>query len=213
VTNSQKFDVHTDVRLFAPKEMGVELVPLQDIEGAEFALFWAAVFLSVASSAFGAFISLITTNFQNQPVVYLLGIFCIVFFALFMGFSASGLKKRKRARGHSQTPEAVSTMQEEKAASTRERLLNDSIAFYKLLKEKVFNESNTLSLSEFRNRTSVAIVLTLGFDSDKANKLLSVLRFINAVIFKDEGTENETVEFNPNLAEEQIREQLKGLSA
>jgi len=208
----QNFDVRTGVRLYAPKEMGVTLVPLQDVEGAEFALFWSAVFLSFSSTGLGAWLSMLASGYDNKPVVYLIALFTLIFAALAVGFGLYGFKKRKNARALAQTPEGEA-LNPEALSQQQERMVEDAIRIYELMKNAVFDDKTSLPIEEFKRKVALALQLQLGVDSnEKANYFVNLLRYLGIVTFENEDTENEVANFDNSWSEERLKETFEKLT-
>ena len=68
------FDTGTALKLLDPKESGIPLLPLSDVEQHRSTVFWAAVFFGFFATLFGALVSLITTAYANKPVILILGL-------------------------------------------------------------------------------------------------------------------------------------------
>jgi hypothetical protein len=99
--DGQEVSIDTLVSILTPKEIGVSLVPLQQLEETESSYFWTSVFLSFLSTLLGSIISLLATDYSNKPVLILLGIFSLIFGCLTGVFAYNSLNQRKKARDNS----------------------------------------------------------------------------------------------------------------
>jgi len=114
MNDKQSFDIKTAVKLLAPSEVGITLVPLTTIENSDHAFFWAAVFLSLSTCLLGSGISLFASEYPHVPLVILLLIFGVLFLVLFGAFSYRGHSVRKEARSQEMhTTETVRKSNEE----------------------------------------------------------------------------------------------------
>jgi hypothetical protein len=84
--------------LIAPETVDVELVPLASVERAEFLFFWATFFLTAWGTVFGTWLSLVTVDFPNKPVVHLLLAALVFLTVLVISFSSAGFQARSSAR-------------------------------------------------------------------------------------------------------------------
>lgn len=102
--------ISTLLKLIAPDSVEVELVPLSSIEKVEFLFFWVTIFLTVWGTVLGTYLSLITTDFNNKPVILLLEV-CLGFLSiLVIAFSITAFnvraKSRRKAKTEPQTPDS-----------------------------------------------------------------------------------------------------------
>jgi hypothetical protein len=88
----------TILNILAPKEINVALVPLNQVNDIETSFFWSSIFLSISSTILGAILSLFTTDYNNDPVLYVLLLFFLIFLIFTISFSVKGFKQRMKAR-------------------------------------------------------------------------------------------------------------------
>ena len=151
----KNFDVQTIMKLIVPKEVGVTLVPLDSMEKIESTKFWEQMFFGIFTALLGSFISLVTTDFNNLPVIYLIGIFGVIFFLCFMAFAIQEKREHDKMRSSAVSSGSSSTAIPDYIESyATHRGGGDSTAgyigvFYDLVKAKVFGENEELPKSEF----------------------------------------------------------------
>jgi uncharacterized membrane protein YbhN (UPF0104 family) len=152
-TPQKKYDVSTVIRLFAPKQVGVTLAPLAQIEEAELFLFWSAVFCALFTALLGSVVSLLCASYSNAPVLWILLIFLLVFFGLFIVFSWLGFMKRRRIR-----KEAIGeTLGSDTASLDRLKAKYETLHYkatllrlYHNMSTEVFKSGDTISWEDFR---------------------------------------------------------------
>jgi len=86
----REFDTGTALRLLDPKESGIPLLPLSDVEQHQSTLFWAAVFFGFFTAILGSLVSLVTTAYGNNPVIFILGLSLVSYFIFFTVFTVRG---------------------------------------------------------------------------------------------------------------------------
>jgi hypothetical protein len=97
-TPDTRHEIKTLLRLIAPDALDVELVPLASVEKAEFLFFWATIFLTTWGTVFGTWLSLVTVDFPNKPVVHILLAALAFLTLLVVAFSKAGFQARSSAR-------------------------------------------------------------------------------------------------------------------
>lgn len=146
VENERKsFDVQTIVQLYAPKVVGVTLVPIETIDKAEWLLFWASVFLSIFAAFLGALMSLIAIDYENIGVIIVLAICTFLLLVLCSVFAQRGFSERGKARSAA-------------IGSTKGNLdsANISQEMSKWLGHTIFMGEKMLPLAEFKSRLTYA---------------------------------------------------------
>jgi uncharacterized protein YpmB len=147
----KRYDINTIVKLYAPKEVGVTLVPLEKVELAESSWRWAQVFGGIFWTLLGALISLVAVKYENNPVTILLVIFVVIFCAMYAIFSQKGIKELRKAR-----EAAVGTGSGEHGI-TAEELVRGAEIIKGILDKGVFKGEEVLPLSEFETTISVLL--------------------------------------------------------
>ena len=97
-TPDTRHEIKTLLRLIAPDAVDVELVPLSSVEKAEFLFFWTTIFLTVWGTVFGTWLSLVTVDFPNRPVMHILLATLAFLTVLVIAFSIAGFQARSSAR-------------------------------------------------------------------------------------------------------------------
>ena len=87
VQSTKKHGIETIVSLLAPEQVGIKLVPVQDVQRIQHTTFWTSMFLGISTAIFGALISLHASDYVNQPVMTILWLFLVVFVCLLVAFS------------------------------------------------------------------------------------------------------------------------------
>jgi len=155
------FDTGTALKLLDPKESGIPLLPLSDVEQHQSTLFWAAVFFGFFAAILGSLISLVSTTYSNTPVIYLLGLFLVSYFVFFVVFTMRGFVRWRKLKYKSLG--AVSWSKE--PLTERINALERRVQLYKVHRDignYVFNGVNVLPFDDF-NRILDGI---LPFDPD-----------------------------------------------
>jgi hypothetical protein len=119
----QNHEVSTLLKLIAPEEVEVELIPLSTVEKAEFLFFWATIFLTVWGTVLGTWLSLIVVKYENQPVTYLLLAVLIFMSILVTAFSIIGFKARSSARKAARPSKGPAVPLPERMDSVIDRIL------------------------------------------------------------------------------------------
>lgn len=155
------FDTGTALKLLDPKESGIPLLPLSDVEQHQSTLFWAAVFFGFFAAILGSLISLVSTTYSNTPVIYLLGLFLVSYLIFFVVFTMRGIVRWRKLKYKSLG--AVSWSKE--PLTERISALERRVQLYKVHRDignYIFNGVNVLPFDDF-NRILDGI---LPFDSD-----------------------------------------------
>ena len=97
-SQKREFDTGTAMRLLDPKESGIPLVPLSDVEQHQSTLFWAAIFFGFFTAILGSLVSLVTTAYSNSPVIFLLGLSLISYFIFFAVFAVRGAVRWRKLK-------------------------------------------------------------------------------------------------------------------
>ena len=157
--NSEKtFDARAALRLIDPKAIGVPLVPLAEVELHRSNFFWSAVFFGFFSMIVGSLGSLITTNYDNSPVVYILGLFLISYFILFVVFTTRGFVKWRHLRREAIGPGSWN----QDSLGERVGALERTIQLLKIHRDigmHIFKSELTLPLQEFKDRLDALLPL------------------------------------------------------
>ena len=150
--NSEKtFDARAALRLIDPKGMGVPLVPLAEVELHRSTFFWSAVFFGFFATIVGSLGSLITTSYNNSPVIYLLGMFLVSYFILFVVFTTRGFVKWRNLRREAIGPGSWN----QESLGERVGALERTIQLLKIHRDigmHIFKHDLTLPVKEFENR-------------------------------------------------------------
>lgn len=157
--NSEKtFDAQAALRLIDPKGIGVPLVPLNEVEQHRSTFFWSAVFFGFFATIVGSLVSLITTSYENSPVIYLLEIFLVAYFVLFIVFTTRGFIKWRSLRR-----EAIGAgTWNSESLGERVGALERTIQLLKIHRDigmHIFKSELTLPLKEFENRLDALLPL------------------------------------------------------
>ena len=140
--------VSTLLKLYAPKEVGITLVPLQDVEQAESSAFWSSIFLMILSLILGSLLPLLLTGYENTPVIWILGAAAILFFMLSATFIVMTFIVRKKAREAAIGPEKEDVSTDSPELVATKGLL---MTLYTLNKH-VFRGAPTLTKEQFIKR-------------------------------------------------------------
>ncbi len=187
------FDTGTALKLLDPKESGIPLLPLSDVEQHQSTLFWAAVFFGFFAAILGSLISLVTTTYSNTPVIYLLGLFLVSYFIFFVVFTMRGIVRWRKLKYKSVG--AVSWSKE--PLTERISALERRVQLYKVHRDignYVFNGVQVLPFDDF-NRILDGI---LPFDSDDPRRKKFNQRLLTEGIISVDKTDpdNWTVSFD-----------------
>jgi hypothetical protein len=200
---SSKLDIQTVVKLLAPRELGVELVPLSQIEQAESSTLWASIFFGVFCSLLGSVISLHTTAFTNTPVLYILWLFLIAFGALTIAFYVKGHKEKQKARRgllDNQSPEVEAKSEAEQLADAK-RLIGIMWKL-KVILERVFKDESRISPDEFINRMNPHLSKKL--DVTNSSTWINALVSHGAISIEQEPDGKEVIVYNSGWDPEKL---------
>ncbi|MFC1543206.1 hypothetical protein ACFL4K_01550 [Candidatus Neomarinimicrobiota bacterium] len=152
IQNAEKvFDNQAALKLLDPKKAGIPLVPLTEVEQHQSTFFWAAVFFGIFCVTVGALASLLTTTYNNPPVILLLGLFLasyLIFFVVFSGRGFAGWRRLRKASVGSGTWSRESIG--ERVATLERRL--QLLKVHRDLGQYVFDGVHILSCDEFNQR-------------------------------------------------------------
>ncbi|UCD37848.1 MAG: hypothetical protein JSW54_13670 [Fidelibacterota bacterium] len=193
---NNEFDTQAALKLLDPRETGIPMVPLADVEQPFSALFWGAIFFGITTAIAGSLISLLTTEYSNPPVIFLLGLFLVSYFIFFVVFAVRGfLKKRQLSR-----KTLASDYAKQDEHSRRISALERRIQLYKVHRDvgmHVFNGEETVAYSDF-NR---ALDPLLPFESDDPRRQKFNQKLIAEGIIQLDQSDpsNWTVTYNPDF--------------
>jgi len=145
-------DIQTIVRLLAPKEVGIVLVPLSSVEETESTFFWTTVFLGIFTAILGAVISLFSSDYNNRAVITLLICFLCIFFGLTVAFAIIGFQKRRLLRERSSQTEESPIAPKPKLSEDKKLWL--VAVLYRLhgdIRRRVFGDKEVLDETTFKN--------------------------------------------------------------
>lgn len=195
MSKGTKTDIGTIVKLFAPKEVGVTLIPLQDFENIEFLRFWSSIFFGVFTAFLGSVVSLLVTPYDNAPVLYVLGISTILFLLMFSAFSVKSFAASKAAKNRALFSDDDGEEDGLEQAARAVKLLGDGkmlngkrIALFHIVRMECFNEQDSVTLVQFNKHWA---------DQDHAE--LSKIAFGLRVVEKFEKEGEPYVRLNPEL--------------
>ena len=149
---TREHDIKTFVKLLVPREVSIRLVPLEIIEQSRSNLFWASIFFGILCSILGSLISLLTSNNQNESVVYLLILFLSLFILLFVIFAYRGNLEYKRAISQGYEKSVASEERPMKFSNRDIEWIGLAYKAKNLLQVKVFKAQTTLEEDVFTER-------------------------------------------------------------
>lgn len=144
----REFDTGTALKLLDPKESGIPLLPLSDVEQHQSTLFWAAIFFGFFTAILGSLVSLVTTAYGNSPVIFILGLSLVSYFIFFTVFTVRGAVRWRKLKLKSLG--AVSWSKE--PLTERIGALERRIQLYKVHRDigtHVFNGINVLPYDDY----------------------------------------------------------------
>lgn len=147
-SQEKTFDTKTALRLLDPKGAGIPVLPLAEFEQHQSTLFWTAIFFGFFTAILGSLTSLLTTAFNNYPVIYILATFLTSYFIFFVVFGLRGFRRWRKLKRKSLG--AVSWSKE--SLTERISALERRIQLYKIHRDvgtHVFNGINTLPYDDF----------------------------------------------------------------
>ena len=178
-------DIQTLVKLYAPREVGVTLVPYQAVEKAEYLLFWACVFLGILTAFLGSLISLVVINYGNNAVVWLLAIVTFLLFVFFIAFAIRGFRERREVR--------LAAMS---SGDTSGEEFKNALQIWKVLGRSAFKEEQSLPIDEFLARLAI---LMPGLDLS----LMLLKLYGDAVVLVDNAASGRSmVKYNSSFEQE-----------
>ncbi len=186
------FDTGTALKLLDPQGTGIALVPLADVEQHQATFFWAAVFFGIFAAVMGSLVSLLTTTYDNSPVIFLLGMFLASYFVFFIVFTTRGMLRWKALKRQSMGPGAMS----KESLAERVGALERRIQLFKIHRDLgmfVFNGVYTLSMEEFDQR--VDSLLPFEKDDPRRKKFNQKLMSEGLVSVDKSDPDNWTISF------------------
>lgn len=148
---NKAFDQAGALRIFDIGGEGVALIPLQEVEQHLSTFFWAAIFFSVFMASVGSLISLLTTNYANSPVIYLMGLFLVSYFLFAFAFISKGFVRWGRLKKKS----VGESLWNKESLGERIGALERRIQLFKIhrdLGQYIFNGEDTMQFAEFNNK-------------------------------------------------------------
>ena len=192
----REFDIGTALKLLDPKESGIPLLPLSDVEQHQSTLFWAAIFFGFFTAILGSLVSLITTAYSNSPVIFILGLSLISYFIFFTVFTVRGAVRWRKLKGKSIGAVSWSKQPLTERIATLER----RIQLYKIHRDigtHVFNGINVLPYDDF-NRT-VDGLLPFEPDDPRRKKFNQKLIAEGIIVIDKSEPDNWTVSYEPDF--------------
>ncbi len=196
VDEKRQFDTTTALRLLASKEAGIALVPLAEMEQPQATLFWAAIFFGIFTAIFGSLVSLLTTAYSNTPVIYILGLFLVSYFAFFLVFTIRGFSKKKRIRRQSLVTDYTGDDSLTRRVGTIERrIFLEKI--HQDLGQFVFDKARTISFDEFNKIVDDLMV----FEGEDPRRQMFNQRLLGEGLITIDKTDSNhwTVSYDPEL--------------
>jgi hypothetical protein len=190
------FDTKTALRLLDPRESGIPLLPLSDVEQHQSTQFWAAVFFGIFAATLGSLVSLVSTTYSNYPVVYLLGLFLGSYFIFFVVFSARGFIRWRKLREKS----LGSVSWSKESLTERIAVLERRDQLYKVHRDvgmHVFDGVYTLSFDDFNRK--VDGLLPFEPDDPRRKKFNQKLLAEDIITIDKTDPENWTVTYNADF--------------
>ena len=188
----QGFDTGTALKLLDPQGTGISLVPLAEVQQHQSNFFWAAVFFGLFAAVMGSLVSLLTTTYDNSPVIFLLGMFLASYFVFFIVFTTRGMVRWKALKRQSMGPGAPS----KESLAERVGALERRIQLFKVHRDLgrfVFNGVYTLSMDEFDQR--VDSLLPFEKDDPRRKKFNQKLMSEGIVSVDKSDPDNWTISF------------------
>ncbi len=155
------FDQVGALKIFDIGDEGVALIPLQEVEQHQSTFFWAAIFFGICMASIGSLASLISTDFANKAVIYLMGVFLGSYFLFTAIFAVKGFTRWGRLKKHAIGESAWN----KESLGERVGALERRIQLFKIhrdLGHYVFNGINVLPFNEFNTKLDPL----LPFDAD-----------------------------------------------
>ena len=204
---SQKHDFETLINLLAPKELDIQLIPLEYVEKTEFLFYWCSIFLAITTSLFGSLVSLIAVGYINKPLIILLAVFMIIFLIIFSIFSIKWFKSKKDHRElfkSVKTPDKIelsdnSIMNNKfmsELRSLRLKELNEELK--QTVKRQVFFDKSELPIELFKSRILDPIKDRARATEDRFLTICTVLKLNGLVDFNKDDSGGKTVKFLAN---------------
>ncbi len=196
VDEQQQFDTKTASRLLSSKEAGIALVPMAEMEQPQATLFWAAIFFGIFTAIFGSLVSLLTTAYANTPVIYILGLFLVSYFAFFLVFTIRGFSKKKKIRRQSlETDFTGDDSMTRRVGAIERRIFLEKI--HQDLGRFVFDKANTISFDDFNKIIDDLMV----FETEDPRRQKFNQRLLAEGLISIDKTDSNhwTVSFDPDL--------------
>lgn len=199
----RSYEVQTAVRLLAPREVRISLVPLEAVERTEWLFFWASAFFGIFTALLGALVSLTATDFPNRPLLFVVAIFTVLFALLFTAFTYRAFAERRQARRAAlDTSQLTLGEWKEKRIAERgggDKAVGAILTLKQLLHQAVFHDEDTLFLAEFQQRLELCL-------PGRDNAIL-ISRFVQdgLIVIQSAASETPVVKFNRSYDAETVR--------
>ena len=190
------FDSNTALKLLDPRGAGIALVPLSDVEQYHSTFFWAAVFFGIFAGIVGSLVSLLTTNYSNMPVIYILGMFLCSYFIFCVVFTIRGFMRWRNLKSKSLGPQSW----HKESLGERVGALERTVQLLKLHRDlgtHVFNGVYTMPFNDFNKRLDE--LLPLESDDPRRQKLNQRLLMEGLISIDKSDPNNWSVTYEDNF--------------
>ena len=166
MSKKQSHPLETAVQIFAPKEVGITLVPLSAIEESDNSFLWASCFLSFSTCGIGSAISLFASEYSHSPFIWLVAIFGVVFliFSIIFFKRACSIRAKARAEATKDEGEDGSTKD---AFATLNRIFNEELTdqtegYSEKDLVKILRRRSAKSVGSDKPADTISLILELG---------------------------------------------------
>jgi hypothetical protein len=146
----QSSSVSTLLKVYAPKEVGITLVPLQEVEQAEDSAMWSSFFLMILSLLLGTLLPLFLTDYKNTPVMWILGFVSLAFLILSVAFHCRTRSIRKKIRSAAVGP--GTTNSEDGEDDEEKKAIKGMMMMFYAVHKHIFKGAPTLPKELFLKR-------------------------------------------------------------
>ncbi len=172
--SAKAFDQAGALKIFDNDGAGVELIPLQEVNQHLSTFLWGAIFFGIFMASVGSLVSLLSTDYSNNPVIYLMGLFLTSYFVFAFVFTSKGFVRWGRLKKKS----VGESLWNKESLGERVGALERRIQLFKIHRDLglyVFNGESTMQFNEFNTKLD----LLLPFEPDDPRRKKFNQRLMN----------------------------------
>ncbi|MFB0516478.1 MAG: hypothetical protein ACETWG_07730 [Candidatus Neomarinimicrobiota bacterium] len=196
VNENKPFNIQNALNLLSTRRDLLPMVSLSEIEQSQSILVWAAVFFGIFAALAGAVISLLTTSYNNLPVIYILGLALVSYLCFFVIFVIRGFHRRDQIVRSVLEPNLSEPVTLGERLSALENWVR-SMKMHHDLKNHVFDKQRSVNFQDFNRK--IDELLPFEPDDPRRQKFVQKLLAEGMIIIDKTETDNWMVAFEDNF--------------